>query len=42
MNAEHTRVLGMILRQSVKLTSVGVAIGLAAALATTRLIASSS
>jgi putative ABC transport system permease protein len=40
LGAEHTRVLRMILRQSVKLTSLGVAIGLAAALATTRLIAS--
>jgi predicted permease len=40
LGAEHTRVLRMILSQSVKLTSLGVAIGLAAALATTRLIAS--
>jgi predicted permease len=40
LGAEHTRVLRMILRQSVKVTSLGVAIGLAAALATTRLIAS--
>jgi putative ABC transport system permease protein len=40
LGAERTRVLRLILGQSVKLTSLGVAIGLAAALATTRLIAS--
>jgi macrolide transport system ATP-binding/permease protein len=40
LGAEHTRVLRMILSQSVKLTSLGVAIGLVVALATTRLIAS--
>jgi predicted permease len=39
LGAERIRVLRMILRQSLKLTSLGVAIGLAAALATTRLIA---
>jgi len=40
LGAEHARVLRMILRQSVKVTSLGVAIGLAAALMTTRLIGS--
>jgi macrolide transport system ATP-binding/permease protein len=39
LGAEHTRVLRMILGQSLKLTALGVAIGLAAALATTRLVA---
>ena len=40
LGAEHTRVLRMILSHSVKLTSLGVAIGQVVALATTRLIAS--
>jgi putative ABC transport system permease protein len=39
LGAERIRVLRMILRQSLKLTVLGVAIGLTAALATTRLIA---
>ena len=39
LGAEHARVLRMILRQSVKLAALGVAIGLAAALGTTRLVA---
>jgi predicted permease len=39
LGAEHTRVLRMILSQSLKLTVLGVALGLTAALATTRLVA---
>jgi predicted permease len=39
LGAEHTRVQRMILRQTLKLTVLGVVLGLAAALATTRLIA---
>ena len=39
LGAGHTRVQRMILRQTLKLTVLGVVLGLAAALATTRLIA---